>query len=407
VGSWTTKTTLGVTRHGFALEVYNGYVYVYGGTNNSTDLNTIEYAQITANGGLSSWTSATMNTGGGSVSIRTAVSGAVYNGYLYILGGTHSGTPNAEVYYAPLNTSNGSVGTWVSTTGFTTARSSQASFAYAGYIYVMGGQDGSSNFLQDVQVAPLNSNGTITAATWVTAASLLVPRSAMRVVAANGFVYVVAGETTSGTDLTTTDYAPIGAAGKLGAWAQTNGGAFATARTIPGATIYNGILYMPGGAAAGTAQTSLQYTVLNQVAHIGRYSKLIDLGAAVNVTSITNANVAGVSLPSAAVTYRAAASSTFGSSAQTATVSGSNGCLGNVTGTRYLWVQIALDDSYGLDDGGIFPDVLGVTNGTSVANSNLDLFTVNYSTVHPAPSVRLRGGKTLQSGASSALDTCS
>ncbi|HSX04985.1 MAG TPA: hypothetical protein VLF69_00770 [Candidatus Saccharimonadales bacterium] len=404
VGSWSAQATMSSRRHGFALSVYNGYVYVYGGTANTTELNTYEYASIGTGGTLGSWSSDTSM--GAGVSTRTNVSGAVYNGYLYILGGTHSGTALTDVYYVAIN-SDGTLATWTSTTGFATARSSAGAMAYAGYLYILGGQDNSSNYLQDVQVTALNSNGTV--AGWTTTTWLARPQAQMRVVAANGFIYAVAGATTSGTALATIDYTPILAGGELGAWQQANGGSFSTARTIPGVTLSNGTLYLAGGLASGSAQSDIQYTTMKSIALTGHYSRLIDLGSSTNVTGLSYSNGAGNSFVAGSVSYRAAGSNAiFGSATPASTISGAGGCAGNLANTRYLLVSITVDDSIGAGTGGFFPDYDGVSNGTGTSNvdASVGVFTVNYNATHPTPNIRLRGGKSLQAGVLSPLDTC-
>jgi hypothetical protein len=141
------------------------------------------------------------------------------------------------------------------------------------------------------------------------------------------------------------------------------------------------------------------------MARVGHYSKLVDLGGSTNVTSIG----ANGTLPTGAgaITYRAAGTNaTFGSSALASGVSGSGACVGTTTATRYIWVSVALDDSLGLGSAGIFPDILGSTSGSGISNAALTDFTINYTTTHPAPNIRLRTGQTLQLGNLSALDTC-
>ncbi len=55
--------------------------------------------------------------------------------------------------------------TWTSNTNkFTTGRSSFGSVVYNGYMYVLGGNDDSSHYLNDVQYAAINSDGTV--GTW-------------------------------------------------------------------------------------------------------------------------------------------------------------------------------------------------------------------------------------------------
>src|SRR5207247_2547513 len=84
-----------------------------------------------------------------------------YNGYLYVIGGFSTVYQN-DVQMAPIN-ANGTVGAWAATTAFATARYGHGSVAYNGYLYVIGGYSGVTH-LNDVQVAPINADGTV--GTW-------------------------------------------------------------------------------------------------------------------------------------------------------------------------------------------------------------------------------------------------
>ena len=92
-----------------------------------------------------------------------------YNGYVYVMGGYNNSVGNySTVYSAPLN-SNGSVGTWNTTTALPQNIYFATSVEYNGYVYVMGGDDGSS-VLTTVYYAPLNTNGTL--GSWSSTTSL-------------------------------------------------------------------------------------------------------------------------------------------------------------------------------------------------------------------------------------------
>ncbi|MEO8105669.1 MAG: kelch repeat-containing protein, partial [Candidatus Saccharibacteria bacterium] len=72
-----------------------------------------------------------------------------YNGYLYVIGGTN-GTLQNDIQHCPIN-GDGSVGTCVQqTSAFTTARQGHTSVAYNGYLYVIGGYDNTSQY-NDIQ----------------------------------------------------------------------------------------------------------------------------------------------------------------------------------------------------------------------------------------------------------------
>jgi hypothetical protein len=70
---------------------------------------------------------------------RASHTSVVYNGYLYVIGGsTYSNFYSTEVYYAPLNP-NGTLGSWSSTTSLPSGRRFHTSVVYNGYLYVIGG----------------------------------------------------------------------------------------------------------------------------------------------------------------------------------------------------------------------------------------------------------------------------
>ncbi len=134
---WTTSTsTLPQALNEATSVTYNGYVYVMGGMNNSgnSSFNTVYYAPLNSNGSVGSWTTST-NT------LPQALGGATsvtYNGYVYVMGGDNGSYLNT-VYYAPLN-SNGSVGSWTtSTSTLPQGLYGATSVTYNGYVYVMGG----------------------------------------------------------------------------------------------------------------------------------------------------------------------------------------------------------------------------------------------------------------------------
>ena len=187
---WTTSTsTLPQALNEATSVTYNGYVYVMGGMNNSgnSSFNTVYYAPLNSNGSVGSWTTST-NT------LPQALGGATsvtYNGYVYVMGGDNgSYTGQNTVYYAPLN-SNGSVGSWTtSTSTLPQGLYGATSVIYNGYVYVMGGYYNGN--LNTVYYAPLNSNGSV--GSWTTSTSTL-PQGLNEAtsVTYNGYVYVMGG----------------------------------------------------------------------------------------------------------------------------------------------------------------------------------------------------------------------
>jgi hypothetical protein len=380
LGSWSTTTSLPVALRQSTSIAYNGYVYEIGGYNGSSAVTTVYYAAINSNGTLGSWSTTT--------SLPVATSGAtsaVYNGYVYEIGGLSSAT----VYYAAIN-SNGTLGSWSTTTSLPVATAFATSVAMNGYVYEIGGYN--TSYFATVYYAAINSNGTL--GSWSTTTSLPETTGSAISVAYNGYIYEMGGWNGSAY-VATVYYAAINSNGTLGSWSTTT--------SLPGnldnasSVVYNGYVYEIGGDINSTGSATVSYAPLQSIPHIAHYSKLIDLGSIANVTGVTFNGTAGGGVN---VSYRAAgADGVFGTSTPVSNISGS-GCTSNVTSTRYLLLTVTLDDSYGQGTSGAFPD----SSGTP---ANLTDLTVNYNTGHPPPNIRLRGGQTLQAGVLSPLDTCS
>src|SRR5690606_36530218 len=125
----TTNLPAGRFRHGSV--AYNGHLYIIGGADQSdTPHSNTYYALILSNGTIGSWSSTSaLNT-------PRAVNGAVvYNGYIYVAGGSSTSfSPLSSVEYARVNT-NGSLGEWQTTTALPTIADTSSLVAYGGYLY--------------------------------------------------------------------------------------------------------------------------------------------------------------------------------------------------------------------------------------------------------------------------------
>ena len=258
IGSWTATSSFSTARYGHTSVAYNGYLYVLGGFISGSYLTHVQYAPINANGTIGSWTAApSFNTGRGS---HTSVA---YNGYLYVIGGQTSWGHLQDVQYVPIN-DNGTIGSWNATTNFPTARGFHTSVAYNGYLYVLGGYDGSSYF-NDVQYAPINANGTISP--WTATTSFTTARYCHTSIAYNGYLYVIGGY--GGGFLNDVQYAPINADGTIGSWNTTT--SFTTGRDDHASVAYNGYLYVIGGWS-GTYLNDVQYAPINANGTIGSWT---------------------------------------------------------------------------------------------------------------------------------------
>lgn len=237
VGTWTATTSFTTARAYHTSVAYNGYIYVIGGYG-GTHYNDVQYAPVQSDGTLGTWST----TSAFGTPRRTHKS-VVYNGYLYILGGFAGGTTYFnDVQFAPIN-ADGTVGAWATTTSFTTGRYGHTSVTYDGFLYVIGGYSGV--YMSDVQFARIHADGTV--GTWAFTTSLAVPHFTSTSLAYNGYLYVIGGSSASGTYLNDVQFAAINANGTIGAWSASS--TFASARYGHTSVTFGGYLYVIGGTS--------------------------------------------------------------------------------------------------------------------------------------------------------------
>jgi hypothetical protein len=155
-GPWTHATPLPMPVWGQGAAVWNGWVYVTGGTNDVNVFNTVYAAPVQGDGSLGPWTP------------FTALPTAIYvdacvalNGYLYVLGGVlnDGSTLSNQVYVASIN-ADGSLGSWQTTTALPQAVGGHTATAINGQIYVVGGLIGTS-LTNAVWISTPNPDGSL------------------------------------------------------------------------------------------------------------------------------------------------------------------------------------------------------------------------------------------------------
>lgn len=270
IGTWASAGTLHTATAGAGVAIYNGYMYIIGGSDGTNAIATTQRAAINANGTLGTWTTTGMTV----LNTARAQPGvAAYNGYIYTTGGANNlslTTTYTSSEYAPLN-GDGSIGTWTTDAGgdFTTTRAGHASVIYNGYVYVMGGAN-SSTYHTSTYVAPLGTDGSI--GTWRSTTSLPAVRAHMAAAVSNGYVYLTGGCSSGSCTgyLSSVVYAPINADGSVGTWRDTS--AVSGARMMHGSAVYEGFVFSTGGCTAGapcnTRSTNSQYAPIKLAGEI-------------------------------------------------------------------------------------------------------------------------------------------
>jgi hypothetical protein len=279
VNTWVTNTTaLPSAIIGPSTVVNNGYIYVTGGTTSTVGVatSTVSYAPINSTGSIGAWATTTALPSG-----LVAHSAVVNNGYIYAIGGINgSSNTTSTVFYAPIN-STGSIGAWATTTALPKAIYSHSAVVNNGYVYVTGGATSTTGVkvTSTVLYAPFNSNGSIGA--WATTTALPSATYSHSAVVNNGYIYVTGGatSTTTGGGTSTVSYAPINSTGSIGAWSRTT--ALPGAIYLHSAVVYNGYIYTTGGAKAGVVTSTVYYAPINATGSIGNWTSTTALPNAI------------------------------------------------------------------------------------------------------------------------------
>jgi hypothetical protein len=229
IGTWTlgTNTLPAVTERGVSCCPKGGTLYYVGGQDSAGTAQSTVYYSAPVSGVPAAWGTATNGLPGA----RAELSGAIWDGRLFITGGKTGGVAQNSVYASPdLPTGGDITSAWITTNGFNVARSGHASFVYSNNLYVVGGSDG-TNYLSDMQFAKLDPN-TGAATNWTYSASLPQKVYQADAYAANGYLYVFGGRSATTTCTNNTYVTPISANTTItstgnnptgiGDWSQTN-----------------------------------------------------------------------------------------------------------------------------------------------------------------------------------------
>ena len=223
---------------------------------------------------IPSWTSSlALNAG------RWGQGTVVAGGYIYVIGGNSGSANVSTVYWAKLNAStfaiespnpgNGACTNWCTNSAYNlpAARSALSVVAYNGYLYAIGGKDascvGTNAVCSTTYYAKLGANGE--PISWTSTSALFAARSYAGAVAYNNRIYIAGGQTnTSLNGDQGVEFANVNPDGTLGAWSTSGMTSIPTAgRWAHSLLQYNGYIYLIGGSSTTTVQSSVQYIKIN------------------------------------------------------------------------------------------------------------------------------------------------
>ncbi len=243
LGSWDTSleelptatTTVALATDGHCLVVAGGY------TSSDSTAEEVYTAELYGDGTIAPWVQQEDLPSG-----RSYAQAAVLQGYVYLIGGegrtsSYSTDPQDDVYYAKLGPDCGISG-WASTSSLPSARSSHAVTTAGGHLYVLGG-DTSSGTSSRVYRAILGNNGMVTS--WSTESSMPDSRYGHGAVAVDGYI-IVGGGRDSYYDYDDTYYGVIEDDGSISGWG-TGTASLSGDRYYLGLVAWDGNLYQVAG----------------------------------------------------------------------------------------------------------------------------------------------------------------
>lgn len=191
IGTWLTTTRLPERMSGMGVVVWDDRIYVAGGWNGYSRQNKVYFAEINvADGSLGSWQTTT------SLPLAlNAMCAVVYNGTIYMIGGINSRTPQSSAYYAIINESDGTLGSWISTSSLPERRARARCVLVGTDLYFTGGHEGREtedwNIQKTIFKTTISSTGL---GTWETYGDLPEERSEHSLEWYNGRFYVMGGQ---------------------------------------------------------------------------------------------------------------------------------------------------------------------------------------------------------------------
>ena len=177
-------------------------VYVVGGADSTnTPRDSVLYATVSSTGALSSWTKTTVLPAPiafAAALVVTPANAPVTSSYLLALGGdsTASGKPVSTVYRGTLGAT-GVVTAWSTTTALPAPLHSLGAVVFNGWVYIAGGSGTGNTPVATVYRAQINSDGTLGA--WAPLASLPFARSYVGFGVNGTFLYAFGGDSSSVT----------------------------------------------------------------------------------------------------------------------------------------------------------------------------------------------------------------
>jgi hypothetical protein len=216
LSGWT-SVVFPSSRFRHAAVLSQGFLYVLGGLGSPTDaapngmLSDVEFAPVSA--GVPSTFMATSPLPGPREQFAVAATG---DGFLYVTGGTPESPGTGADVFVARQQADGGLGGWAPATALPSARYYHGAATFDGNLIVIGGINTTGD-LADVEVAPINSaDGSL--GTFRAMAPLMTARDGFGCLVVGNTIYVVGGA--SASVLADVWYATLGQGAMITGWSQ-------------------------------------------------------------------------------------------------------------------------------------------------------------------------------------------
>jgi len=208
------------------------------------------------------------------VTERSGASSAVIGNYVYVLGGFRIGERLSSVERASIN-ADGTIGTFatVMDSSLVTPREYQTTAAVGNYLYVVGGDDGTSP-INSVERAPINPDGSLEMFATISTAPLVTPRTHVSIAVVGTSFVAVGGEDTNKAALSSVEQAAANNDGSFGTFATVPGIALETPRYLHTTAIAGNYIYVVGGNNGTAFLASVERAIINADGSLGTFATI-------------------------------------------------------------------------------------------------------------------------------------
>jgi hypothetical protein len=221
----------------------NGYLYAIGGVDDAGNtLNTVAYSKIALDGTLGAWQTGTALP----VALHSA-NAVLFRGYLYVVGGADGTNAPSAAAYRALVAADGSLGAWQTLPGLPKHTDYYTLLNFGPYLYAVGGDTGvvaemqattSGTEVPATYLARINlRDGTLGSAGWTTITALSKGRSKHSTLAAGGYLFATSGVYSGQAGSSENTYSSIQNDGTVTSWLGATG--VNTIGSLLGYDLYN------------------------------------------------------------------------------------------------------------------------------------------------------------------------